>query len=511
MSFLFPEVVWLYLIALLPIYRYYHKAESIGLKRKILLLSFVLFLILVAFARPVLSQKLADVESRGTEIVIAIDLSASMKATDIKPSRAAKSRELLHELVASSEQDKFAILGFTSSAIILSTMTDDKSLLFELFERLNKDFVVSKSTQLKSVFELANQLSLLEKKQLVIFSDGSEGDLQEEIAFAKEHNIRVYTVGMATTSGSSLYDDSGELLTNEDGDIVITALNHNLKTLAQQTGGKFYAYDETMADLIETIHEDAELQTTHSKELTYVELFYIPLTLAVILFILASTSILAPYVGVLVLAFPVGKVQADVTDFLTISTAQKRYEAQDYESSAQKFASLGDKNWQAMYNSATAFYKAKLYERSRKAFRRIKTTDPTLKATLLYNIGNTYAQQFYIKKAVDSYQKSLALEYRKETMDNLLYVSLLEERKEMFAGKNQSSQKDDTGEEQMRSTGEGKSESKQQGNASSAGGGASKKEEKSEPLKSLRKAKVGLSSKQYSTINKGNYNEKNPW
>lgn len=511
MSFLFAEILWFYLLLLFPIYHYYNKAETQPFKRKVLLLSFVLFLILVAFARPVMSQQLADVESKGTEIVVAVDLSASMKATDLKPSRAAKTKELLHELVASSKQDKFAILGFTSSAIILSTMTDDKTLLFDLFDRLNKDYVVSKSTNLKSVFELANQLSLLEKKQLVIFSDGSEGDLQEEIAFATEHNIRVYTVGMATTSGSSLYDESGELLTNEAGDIVITSLNQDLQRLAASTGGKFYAFDDAMSDLIESIHEDAELQTSHSKELSYIELFYIPLILAVILFMLASTSILAPYVAVLLLAFPVSKGHADMMDFFTISTAQKNFDHEDYEGSAKKFATLGDKNWQAIYNTATAYYKAKLYEKSRKYFRRIKTKDASLKATLLFNIANTYAKQYYIKKAVQSYKESLALEYRKETLENMLKVSLLEERKEMFAGKNQSSQKDDTGEEKMSSTGEGQSQSKQQGNSSSAGGGASQKEKKTPPLKSLRKAKVGLSSKQYSTINKGKYNEKNPW
>jgi Ca-activated chloride channel family protein len=476
-----------------------------------MLLSFVLFLVLLAFARPVLSQRLGDVESRGTEIVVAIDLSASMKATDLKPSRAAKSRELLHELVASSKQDKFAILGFTSSAIILSTMTDDKTLLFELLERLNRDYVVSKSTKLKSVFELANQLSLLDKKQLVIFSDGSEGDLEAEVAFANEHGMRVYTVGVATTSGSSLYDDSGELLTNEKGDIVITALNDELKALAERTGGKFYSYDKSMADIISDIHEDAQMQTGHSKELTYIELFYIPLIIAVILFMLASTSILAPYVAVFLLTVPLSETKAGVLDFFSIIKGEKRFEHKDFESSAKAFASLGDKNWQAMYNTGTAYYQAKLYAKARRYFRRIKTTDPKLKATLLYNIGNTYAYEFYVKKAVQSYRESLLLEFRQETLENLLYVSLLEERTEMFSGRKKSSQKDDTQEESMSSAGQGQAKSKQQGSSSSAGGGATKKQENQKPLKKLRKAKVGLSSEQYETINKGKYNEKNPW
>ena len=133
MSFIYSEVLWVYALALFPIYVYYKKEQDIKHKRKVMLLSFVFFLMLMAFARPVLPQKLADVKTIGTEIVVAVDISASMHAKDILPNRGAFAAKLVHELVASSEHDKFAILGFTSSAIILSTMTDDKTLLYELF------------------------------------------------------------------------------------------------------------------------------------------------------------------------------------------------------------------------------------------------------------------------------------------------------------------------------------------------------------------------------------------
>ena len=513
MSFLYADVLWLYLIALLPIYRYYQKEREIAYKRKVLMLSFVLFLIIVAFARPVLSQHLGDVTSKGTEIVVGIDLSASMKADDIKPTREAKASKLLKSLVQSSEQDKFAILGFTSSAIILSTMTDDKTLLFELFSRLNRNHIVSKSTKLHSVFELANQLSLLDKKQLVIFSDGSEGDLEAEIDFANEHHIRVYCVGMATTSGASLYNELGELLVDEKGDIVISSLNDDLKQLATQTGGKFFNYDDNMADIIEAIHEDAQMQVGHSKELTYIELFYLPLILAIILFILASTSLLAPYVAMLLLFIPLDEVKANVFDFYHVSQGQKLFEAKNYARSAEHFKSLGNLNWQALFNAGTAFYQAKNYAKARSFFLRIKTKDVKLKATLLYNIANTYAKEYFYKKAAHAYRQSLVLESRDETMENLLKVAFLEKKQEMFSGRKSAKKSDDAQEEDMSgSSNQSRSKSsKQEASSSSSGGGASQSKEKEKKLQSHKKSKVGLSSKQYQTINKGKYNEKNPW
>jgi len=513
MTFLYADILWLYLIALLPIYRYYQKERELAYKRKVLMLSFVLFLMILAFSRPVLSQQLGDVTSKGTEIVVGIDLSASMKADDIKPTREAKASELLKSLVQSSQQDKFAIVGFTSSAIILSTMTDDKTLLFELFSRLNRNHIVSKSTKLQAVFELANELSLLDKKQLVIFSDGSEGDLQAEIDFANEHHIRVYCVGMATTSGASLYDESGELLVDEQGDIVISALNENLKQLAVQTGGKFFDYDDDMADIIEAIHEDALMQVGHSKELTYIELFYLPLMLAIILFILASTSLLAPYVAMVVLMLPLHEAKASVIDFYHVSQGHKLFEAKNYARSAEHFKSLGSMNWQALFNTGVAFYQAQNYAKARSFFLRIKTKDVTLKATLLYNIANTYAQEYFYKKAAHAYRQSLSLEKRDETVENLLKVAFLEKKLEMFSGRQSAKESDDAQEEDMSSSSNPSrsKSSKQEASSSNSGAGSSQNKEKEKKLQSHKKSKVGLSSKQYQTINKGKYNENNPW
>lgn len=513
MSFLYGEILWLYLFTLYPMYRYYQKERSLAYKRKVLLLSFVFFLILFAFARPVLSQRLGDVSSKGTEIVVGVDLSASMKAKDIKPSREIRVRELLHELVSSSEQDKFAILGFTSSAIILSTMTDDKTLLFDLFSRLNRNHIVSKSTKLHSVFTLANQLTLLDKKQLVLFSDGSDGNLQAEVDFANEHHIRVYCVGMATTAGASLHDDAGELLVDEKGDIVISALNENLKELSRQTGGKFFNYDESMGDIIQAIHEDALMQVGHSKELTYIELFYFPLIFAVILFIIASTSVLSPYIALIILFFPLDKAQAAVLDFYHVSVGEKLFQSKHYLKSAQQFETLGNKNWQALFNTATAYYKARNYAKARSFFLRIKTKDAKLKATLLYNIANTYAQEYFYKKAAHAYKQSLLLDKRQETMENLLQVAFLEAKKEMFSGRQSAKESDDAQEEEMSSSNnQSRSKSSQQeSSSSSSGGGASESKNQEKKLQSHKKSKVGLSSKQYETINRGKYNETNPW
>ena len=514
MSLLHGQLLWLYLVALIPIYSYYQKEQDIKHKRKILLLSFVLFLIVLAFSRPVLSQRLGDVTSLGTEIVIGVDLSASMQATDIEPSRADKASELLHQLVSSSKQDKFAVLGFTSSTIILSTMTDDKTLLFELFGRLNRNNIVSKSTKLHSVFELANQLSLLDTKQLVLFTDGSEGNLAAESEFARENNIRVYCVGIATASGSSLYDKSGEIIVDTKGDIVISSLNDELKQLSQATGGKFFSYEDDMSDILETIHEDAQMQIGHAQEITYIELFYFPLLMAIILFMIASTSMLGRYIAVMALLLPLHDAKAGVLDFYHISSASKEYQAKDYNQSAYNFQALGDKSWQSLLNTGTAFYKAENYPKARAYFLRIKTKDRALKARLFYNIANSYAKEYYFKKARAYYRKSLRLQESKESLENLLTVAFLEDKKEMLTGQQEAQAKDEAQEQSM-SASESKSRSKsskQQSSSSTSGAGKSKaKNESKKSLPSRKKVKVGLSSKQYEMINKGSYNEQNPW
>ncbi len=515
MSFIYPYVIFFYLLALPLIYRVYRKSPEPKERRKILLLSFVLFLILVAFARPVAQKGVQEVENLGTEIVIAIDLSASMKADDITPTRLDRARTLLKSLVERSPKDKFAIIGFTSSAIILSPMTDDKALLMELFDRVNGEHIVSKSTDLASVFELADKLTLLENKQLVIFTDGAEGSFEEQIAFAKERAIHVYTVGMATDIGASLKSDRGEIIVDDKGEIVISALNPELRVIADATQGEFYRYSDDMGELLEAIHAQAAMQTSRSKEIVQVQLFYLPLALALILFMLASTSILSRYIAVVLLSFPATDLQAGVFDFFYLYRADAALAQADYERSAQALESVGDKNWQTLYNLGYAYFKAGEYAQARFTFSRIKTTDPKRKAALLYNIANCFAQEQLYTKAAEYYRQSLILDDKPETRDNLLQVSLLKDKKEMPEGLNQKKATEDTMERKANSKGGKKKESQnenasQQGK-STQGAGKTKMSSKKRTLQSTRREDVGLSPKQYTQINKGSYSEKNPW
>ena len=512
MSFLFPQIIWLALLTSWVAWEFYKKASTRVQRAKILIFNAVALLLVVALAQPVKPSGIDEVDIQGTEIVIALDLSASMRATDIMPSRLEAAKSKIKALIAASRHDRFAILGFTSSAIILSPMTDDKVLLFELFDRLNTDFIVSKSTKMQSVFDLATKLSLIDAKQLVMFSDGGDEDFQAEIALARAHTMRVYPVGMATTVGGTLKDDKGALLLDSQEHIVISALNGALKNLAASTGGVFFEAGFDPQELLDRIHDHASMVASKSKIEQTVPLFYGLAALALLLFMVGASSLvhkLFPVLLLVVLPYP---SYAGVLDFYYDAQSQKAYTAAHYEKAYAYAQKLTANTWQVLYNQAHLLYKMGEYDQARATYERIATTSPELKAALFYNLGNCYAKLALFSQARSAYAKSLMLHRSQEALDNLAMITYLYDKPEMSnsGGQNAKDGTKDTKATQKGKKQEGSNTDLQQGQAQS-GAGASKMNAKKRTLTPTPDKSVGLSSKQYQTINKGSYNEKNPW
>ena len=128
MTLLFPEYFWL-LLFLIPLFIKKNYKE-IGFVSYGYILTFIL--IIIALSRPVIEQEPTESEQILSDVIIAVDLSYSMSATYIKPSILKKAKEILKELVKARKNSRFAVIGFTTNAIILSPLTEDIELLIHL-------------------------------------------------------------------------------------------------------------------------------------------------------------------------------------------------------------------------------------------------------------------------------------------------------------------------------------------------------------------------------------------
>ena len=292
MILLYPQ--WFWMIVFLLLYILYCRKRSITVSfslRSVMLLLAVSF-ITVALSRPVLLKKPLDVELEGSDVIFAVDISRSMQATDIAPSRLEAARRVLEEVVTADGHNRFGVLAFTTNPIILSPLTRDDELLLHLFSALDTSLVITRGTRMEGALKLAGKMSRSPHPVVVLLSDGGDAsDYSREAAWAKSNGMVVNVVMLATSGGAALSDGDGGMLRDEKGGIVVTARNDAIGVLAKLTGGAIIDGADASALLSAIERQSAHDVKNRSKVNVYHELFYYPLWLALLFAMLGMTDL----------------------------------------------------------------------------------------------------------------------------------------------------------------------------------------------------------------------------
>jgi Ca-activated chloride channel family protein len=251
---------------------------------------------IIAMARPQINNGEIKVKSSFINIVTAIDMSKSMFANDIYPNRFEFAKKKFFESLKYFKNAKVALIGFSTQTFLISPLTQDFHSLKFLAKNLSLDYLSLKGTDILSTLESANNLFGEEKKKiLLLFTDGGDqSDFSKEIEYAKAHNISVYIYNIGTTKGGVIKDKNG-VLKDKNGDIVVVKRNDAIKQLAIESGGAYMRYSLAKDDiklLVDTIEsrykaKDEESSTIQDRE----ELFYYPLALAILFFMMALFSL----------------------------------------------------------------------------------------------------------------------------------------------------------------------------------------------------------------------------
>ena len=481
MSFLYPEYFWLFLFLVAG----FIKKDFRGLNVVSLGYIVTFVLIVLALTRPVLEQEPIQSEEVLSDVVIAVDLSYSMQADDISPTRLAKAKEILQELIKSEQKSRFGILGFTTNAIVLSPMTEDSELLEHLFNSLDDKLIITKGSSVMPALKLARKMSQSKNLSLVVLSDGAdELNYEDEAKFAKENSLVVNVFMLATKMGGTLRLENGELLKDELGDIVVSKENSSIEAVSDATGGVYTKSFGVLVDALDAQKtDDKKSQTTIIRNL---ELFYYLIVLAIISFLVSVTT-LKRFILAFLLLFG---VSLDAT-ILELFEDENRVE----------------------FKKANAYYKSGEYEKAFHTYETVKSADAEFKSIVYYNMGNSLVRLKEFKKARDAYLKSLTLYYSKEADENLHYIKDVKEQKQMSTGQQKSAKKSSMAkkEQSEKKKKEGGSSNMKVSASASSGADDGGKKTKSESKVDLNSGKAKLSSKQYELINKRGVNEKQPW
>ncbi len=232
---------------------------------------FYFTLLLIAFLGPLFGNQKKEVKAIGKDIYICVDLSQSMDAIDIQPSRIEKTKFELKKIINAFSSDRIGLIVYSSDAFIQCPLTFDQNALSMFIETLNTGLVSNSGTDFFPPLNMALQKHFSETttkqtdqnaKIIVLTSDGEDfGDETESIAEKiKEKGIKLFTLGIGTEKGGKI-PQGYRFKRDKKGNDVVTKLNSSsLKKLASLTGGKYYEVTDNKNEVSRMIYDINEIK-----------------------------------------------------------------------------------------------------------------------------------------------------------------------------------------------------------------------------------------------------------
>jgi Ca-activated chloride channel family protein len=271
--FRFEDPIFLYLLLLVPVlaiihyfttYRRHRRLRKFGdvdlVKQlmpdvshfrpevKFWLMAGALALLIVMLARPQFGTKIDTVKRNGIETLIAVDVSNSMYAEDVQPSRLDKSKMLIETLVDNFNNDKIGLIVFAGQAFIQLPITSDYVSAKMFLDNISPSMIASQGTDIAGAIHLAmNSFTQQEGvgKAIIIITDGEdhEGGAVDAAKDAVKKGYRVYVLGVGSTQGSPIpVPGSGGFLKDNTGTTVISKLNEDMCREVASAGNGAYIH-----------------------------------------------------------------------------------------------------------------------------------------------------------------------------------------------------------------------------------------------------------------------------
>lgn len=236
-----------------------------------------LALLIVMLARPQMGSKISQEKRKGIEVIISLDISNSMRAEDVVPSRLDKSKMLVENMVDNFTNDKVGLVVFAGDAFIQLPITSDYVSAKMFLQNTDPSLIATQGTDLAGAIELSSKSFTQQDKvgrAILIITDGEdhEGGAIEAAEKARKNGIRVFVLGVGSTKGSPVPDGNGGYMKDNSGQEVISALNEEMcKQVAQAGGGAYIHVDNTSLAQRQLNDELTKLQKGDISSVVYSE------------------------------------------------------------------------------------------------------------------------------------------------------------------------------------------------------------------------------------------------
>lgn len=233
-------------------------------------------LIVVILARPQMGSKISREKRNGIEIIIAMDISNSMKAEDVVPSRLQKSKLMVENLIDKFSNDKIGLIVFAGDAFVQLPITSDYVSAKMFLQNIDPSLIASQGTDIAQAVNLASNSFTKSNvgKAIVVITDGEdhEGGAIEAAKAAHNKGMNVFILGIGNTKGAPIPDGEGGYMTDNSGNTVMSALNEQMcQQIAQAGKGKYIHVDNT-GEAQDVLNDQlTKLQSGESESVVYSE------------------------------------------------------------------------------------------------------------------------------------------------------------------------------------------------------------------------------------------------
>jgi Ca-activated chloride channel family protein len=242
---------------------------------KALLMVLAVALFVAALARPQWGYHFEDIKRVGVDIIVAVDVSRSMLAEDISPSRLERARRKLQDFTGMLDGDRIGLVAFAGSSFLQCPLTLDYGAFSMFLEYLSPDMIPVPGTDMAAAIRTAiRAFNRRERtsKALILITDGEDhaGDVLQAAEEARREGIRIFAIGIGTPDGTPVpaIDGTGGFMKDRSGSLVLSRLDEKaLQKIALETGGAYVRSVTGDLDL-ETIYHGSIKKDVEQKELS---------------------------------------------------------------------------------------------------------------------------------------------------------------------------------------------------------------------------------------------------
>jgi len=437
----------------------------------------VLFFITIALSGPQYGYKWQEIERKGIDIIIALDCSKSMLATDISPTRLARAKREVYDLLNLLKGDRIGLVAFAGTAFLQAPLTLDYNGFHIFLTALSPDYLPVGGTDISQAISscLASFDSKNDsEKAIILITDGENTGEEDPMDMAKEAQkagVKLFCVGVGNLDGVPIPGGEEGFKKDASGKIVLTKLDEDmLKKIAALTGGTY----------VRSIAGDMDLDIIYTKEIrgkmtrstlessrkqVWEDRFqwFVALAVAacIIECLLPAMKKQAASVFLLVL-FLLVSAPSHASDYRkNMQSGLDAYQKEDFRAAVKGFTDAQLENpdkSEIWYNLGNSYYKLGDYDTAETNYRQALTTEnQELKEKTYYNLGNTTFRKKRYDDAINHYRKALELDPDDiQAKQNLAYAekmkALQQQKQQQKQGKSSGNNKDDGSREDTDST-----------------------------------------------------------